>query len=111
MRAGTALTTTHSRRRSASQAASSTQISALVLSSSGSRAKVRVAVAASERLLPSARATVARSVRLPKNERDNIRDDELARWHEVATAYLQSGPHELEALTKADELREVLCNG
>jgi hypothetical protein len=47
----------------------------------------------------------------PKNERDNIRDDELARWHEVATAYLQSGPHELEALTKADELREVLCNG
>ena len=46
----------------------------------------------------------------PKNERDNIEDDELARWHEVATAYLQSGPHELAELIRADELREVLCD-
>ena len=32
----------------------------------------------------------------PKNERDDVEDDELGRWHEVATAYLQSGPYELE---------------
>lgn len=46
----------------------------------------------------------------PKNERDDVEDDELGRWHEVATAYLQSGPYELEELIRADELREVLCD-
>jgi hypothetical protein len=46
----------------------------------------------------------------PKNERNNIEDDELAQWHKVATAYLQMSAEKLEELIRADEVREVPCD-
>ena len=46
----------------------------------------------------------------PKNERDNIADDELAHWRKVATAYLQMRPDKLEELIEAQEVREVDCH-
>lgn len=43
----------------------------------------------------------------PKNERENIEDDELAHWHTVAAAFLNLSEDQLEELIVADELREV----
>ena len=46
----------------------------------------------------------------PKNERDNIGDNELAHWRKVAAAYLQMSPEKLDELIQAGEVREVLCD-
>jgi hypothetical protein len=45
-----------------------------------------------------------------KSERDNIEDDELAYWHQTATAYLQMSADRVENQIVNDELREVMCN-
>jgi hypothetical protein len=45
-----------------------------------------------------------------KNERDNIKDDELAYWHKTATAYLQMPADRVEDQIVNDELREVMCD-
>lgn len=43
-----------------------------------------------------------------KNERDNIKDDELAYWHKAAGAYLQMSAARIEDQIEHDELREVM---
>jgi hypothetical protein len=45
-----------------------------------------------------------------KNERDNIEDDELAYWRNVASAYLEMSVARIEDQIEHDELREVTCD-
>lgn len=46
-----------------------------------------------------------------KNERDNIRADDLARLKKLAAIYLGAAMTELEAWCEEGELKEVTCDG